>query len=145
LASEKGIVTKIGAKTAWVQTTKSSSCASCSARGSCNPLAEGKEMNVEAINSVGAKVGDRILLNIATSSLLKASFLLYVFPVLCLLAGAIVGQRIAMMYDLNESAFSALSAFLFFFVAFVLIRSKGNKLSEMDKYKPEIIRIIKHH
>ena len=36
-------------------------------------------MEVEVTNTVGAKIGDRIVLYFETSSLLKAAFLLYIF------------------------------------------------------------------
>ena len=45
-------------------------------------------MEVDAVNSVGAQVGDRIMLYFETGSLLKATFLLYIFPILCMLLGA---------------------------------------------------------
>jgi len=73
LATEEGIITKIEAATAWAKTTRSSSCASCSSRGSCNAMEDGgKEMIVEVYNPAGAKVGDRVVLSFETSSLLKA-------------------------------------------------------------------------
>jgi hypothetical protein len=44
------------------------------------------------LNPVGARVGDRIQMTISTGSLLKATFLLYVFPILCMLGGAVLGN-----------------------------------------------------
>ena len=82
MATEEGIVFKLGDAgpgTAWVKTTRSSACAGCSSRDACHAEGGGKEMEVEAINTARARVGDRIVLNIKTSSLLKATFLLYVF------------------------------------------------------------------
>ncbi len=144
MATEEGVVFKMGREgsgTAWVKTTRSSACESCSSRHACQTGGSGKEMEVEAINTVNARVGDRIVLNIATGSLIKATFLLYVFPVLAMIAGAFVGQAIAGLNDLDPSGMSALFAFLFFGMAAIIIRVAGRRLSGKRQYTPEIIKI----
>lgn len=144
MATEEGLVFKLGVsgvETAWVRTTRSSACKACSSRQTCQGEASGKEMEVEAINTAGAKVGDRIVLNINTSSLLKATFLLYVFPVLAMIVGALIGQSIALNKGSDPSGMSALFAFLFFGLAFVVIRMTGKRLSKDASYKPEIIKV----
>ena len=148
MATEEGIVFKLGssgAGTAWVKTTRSSACASCSSRNACHAGGGGKEMEVEAINTAGAKVGDRIVSNIETTSLLKATFLLYVFPILAMIAGALIGQTVAEVRGLDPSGLSALFGFLFFGLAFVVIRIIGKVLSKDASYKPEIIKIRGRH
>lgn len=98
-------------------------------------------MKVEAINTVGAKAGDRVVVSIDTSSLLKASFFLYVFPVLCMISGAFFGQELAHSYSLNESFVSALAGFAALFLSFLLVKYKGNRLAAKDEYRVKIIRI----
>ncbi len=100
-------------------------------------------MEVTAINTAGAEAGDRILLSINTGSLLKATFLLYVFPILCMIAGAVVGQEIALSKGWDPSGLSAVVAFASFGVAFVVIKIRGAAMSKKSEYKPEIIRILK--
>lgn len=144
MATEEGIVFKTGdpgSGTAWVKTVRSSACDSCSSRHACQAGGGGKEMEVEAINTVNARVGDRIVLNIKTTSLLKATFLLYVFPVLALIAGALLGQWVAGLRGSDSSAMAALFGFLFFGLAFIVIRITGRYLSKDASYKPEIIKI----
>jgi sigma-E factor negative regulatory protein RseC len=101
----------------------------------------GKEMEVEAVNMAGAKAGDRVVIGFETASLIKASFLVYVFPVLCMIAGAAAGQEIAPNYGLNASLLSAVAGFGCFFLAFLAIRFMGDKMSEKDKYQAKVIRI----
>lgn len=144
MATEEGIVTKVNSTTAWVTTIKSSACESCAAKSSCSTLASGEEMKVEAINTSGATVGDRVVIYFETSSLLKLSFFLYIFPILIMLVGALIGHKIAPFFNLDRSVFSAVCGFLFFFLAFLFIKSKGRKLSKKNQYKPKIIKILKH-
>lgn len=144
MATEEGVVIKLGASgsgTAWVKTVRSSACESCSSRHVCQTGEGGKEMEVEAINTANARVGDRILLSIRTASLLKATFLLYVFPILAMLIGALAGQSVAHWRGSDPSATSALFAFLAFGLAFILIRITGRRLSSDTSYKPEIVKI----
>lgn len=100
-------------------------------------------MEVEALNIAGANVGDRIVLNMKTTSLLKATFLLYIFPVLSMLCGAVIGEQIAHIRHYHESLVSAIFAFLFFSMAFVFIRVRGNHLARKNEYRPKIVRILK--
>ena len=142
MATEQGIVIKTDSRAAWVKTVKSGSCAGCSAKGSCHSKGAGDEMEVRAINQAGAKVGDRIVLSFKTSSLLKASFLLYVFPILLLIVGAAIGQEMAPKFDFNPSGLSAIMGFSFFFVALLIIKTMANKLAKKNEYRPKIIKIL---
>jgi sigma-E factor negative regulatory protein RseC len=142
MATEQGIVIKTDSRATWVKTVKSGNCAGCSARGSCHAMGSGDEMEVKVINEAGAKVGDRIILSFKTSSLLKATFLLYVFPILLLIVGAVFGQAMASKVDFNPSALSAIMGFSFFFAALLIIKTTANKLAEKNEYRPKIIKIL---
>jgi sigma-E factor negative regulatory protein RseC len=143
MATEEGIVTKIeSTDTAWVKTTKSGACKSCSARSSCHSLGGGEEMEVEAINRAGAQIGQKVVLSFDTSPLLKATFLLYVFPIIAMIIGAFVGQELAPNFNANVSFLSAFFAFSFFGLTLLYVRSKGNKMAKKDEYRPKIVRVI---
>jgi sigma-E factor negative regulatory protein RseC len=144
MATEEGIVIKLGDKTAWVRTTRSSACNHCASKDSCKAGEQGKDMEVEVTNPVGAKIGDRIVLSFETSSLLSAAFLLYVFPVLCMLAGAALGHWLSPRYQINPSIGSAATGFLCLVMAFVLVKIRGDRLAQKDSYKPRIVRILGH-
>ena len=146
MATEEGIVTKTGSGTgtAWVKTTRTDACESCTAKGACNMMGGGNEMEVEAVNKIGAKADDRVVIAFESSSLLKASFLIYLFPVICMVTGALLGQKLSLKYDLNESLFSAGTAFIFFAAAFLFVRIKGNRMAEKDAYRPRIVKILKY-
>ena len=145
MATEEGIVTKVDSSTAWVKCTKSAACESCSAKGFCNTAGGGSDddVEVEAINAVGAKVDDRVTINFETSSLLKVTFLVYMVPVLFLILGVIIGDKIAQIFNYDQSIFSMFVGFLFLFAAFFFVKAKGKDLSKKDAYKPKITRILK--
>lgn len=144
MATEEGIVTKIPAPgKVLVSTVRSGACEACTARGMCHSVGGGGEAEVIANNSANAGVGDRVLISFQTGSLLKAMFLLYIFPVLCLLVGAVIGNNYAYLLQMDSSAFSAIIGFLFFGGAVVFVRTRGNQMAKKDEYQPKIIRILK--
>ena len=142
MATEQGIVIKTSSGSAWVKTVKSADCKDCTARGACHSQGNGAEMEVEALNEAGAKVGDRIVLLFKTSSLLKATFLLYVFPILLLMIGAFFGQEIAPRLNFNPSGLSAITGFSFFVAAVLFIKIRANKMALKREYRPKIIKIL---
>lgn len=141
MATERGIVIKIGMETAWIKVVPSEACEGCASHGSCS--AQRGEMEVEVLNPMGAKAGDRIVVDMPTTSLLKASFLLYIFPIICMIAGAALGLQIAERFGYNESALSALIGFGTFCLSVVYIKYKGNRLADHHAYRPKIVKILR--
>ncbi len=139
---EEGVVTRIDSNTAWVKTQKTGDCESCSTKGFCSSLGGGKAMEIEAVNVMGAHEGDRVVIGCEASSVVKISFLIYIFPIICLVIGAVIGQQTAPNFSFDPSLFSAGLGFAFLVVSFLLVRLIGNKLSQDDRYRPKIIRIL---
>jgi sigma-E factor negative regulatory protein RseC len=143
MATETGIVIKVDATTAWVTTTKTSACEGCAAKSSCTVLGGGKEMEVEAINDIGAQVGQNVVLHFQTSPLLKATFLLYVLPILFLILGAFIGDRAAPHFAMDPSNCAVVVGLVFFGISIKFVKSKGNTLAKKDAYRPKVVRILK--
>lgn len=143
VATEEGLVITAGPTIARVKTKKSEACKACASRKSCSVMGGGNDMEVDALNLAGARAGDRVVVKFQTASLLKATFLLYIFPILCLFAGAVSGQAIGEKTGLNPSACSAAVGFLFFAGSILFVRKKGNALALKKDYQPAIVRIKK--
>jgi sigma-E factor negative regulatory protein RseC len=142
LATEHGVVLRTDSQDAWVKTVRSSACEGCTARESCHTKGDGQVMEVKAINSAGASVGDRIVLSFETASLLKATFLIYVFPIILMIAGAAIGQVLAPFIDFSPSELSVLLGFAFFFFALFIIKARADKMSQKNAYQPKITKIL---
>ena len=142
MATEQGVVLRTDAEAAWVKTARSSACKGCTARGSCHTMGDGQEMEVKALNPAGARVGDRIVLSFETGSLLKATFLIYVFPILFLIAGAALGQVLAPFIGFSSSGLSVLLGFALFFAALIIMKARANKMAQEQAYQPKITKIL---
>ena len=141
--TEEGMVKRTMGSKAWVVTMRSEMCESCSSHGACHVLGGSKDMEVEALNLVQARPGDQVLLTLEDQSLVKLSFLVYLFPILALIAGAALGQKIAPFLGTNPELTAFGLASLCFGLAFVLIRIKDKKLEQTGAVIPKISRIIK--
>jgi len=71
-------------------------CHACAARGTCQTLG-GRTSDFEILvdNEIGAAPGDRVVLTLAESAVIKASAVLYLLPAAGLLGGAFGGHRLA--------------------------------------------------
>ena len=87
--------------------------------------------------SVG-KVGDHVEFMISTSSLLKITSLLYIFPVIFLLAGSIAGY----IFFKPPELYALLLGLAGFFLSYILIRMISVRVAQDRRFTPEIVRII---
>ena len=139
MAQEKGIIVKRSGKLAWVKTNRTSACEHCSEKESCEILDNSASMEVEVENSINANIGDLVVISVKNSSLLKLSFLLYVFPIIAMMIGAYLGNDLN-LFSLGASVSSVLMSIFFFLSSFFLIRLRGKSMAKKSEYKPKIIR-----
>lgn len=142
MVTEEGIVLRTDSEAAWVKTVRSSACEGCTAKGSCHSMGGDKEMEVKALNTAGARVGDRIVLSFETAALLKATFLIYVFPIILLIIGATLGQMLASFIEFSPAGLSVVLGFAFFFTALFIMKVRANKMAKKDAYQPKITKIL---
>lgn len=68
-------------------------CTKCA--GGCGSMAAKEQVVVQARNLIGAKVGDRVVIEAATSQVYSAVFLVYALPVLLFFLGYFLGEHYA--------------------------------------------------
>jgi sigma-E factor negative regulatory protein RseC len=100
-------------------------------------------MLVEVENTLRVRTGDRVIIGFQTAPLLKLSFLLYVFPVILLIAGALAGHTMAPGLGTEPSLTSLLAGLAGFCLAFAAIRVSGKSLALKQEYKPFLVRIAR--
>src|SRR4030042_6832861 len=112
---EVGIIKSIEGLVATVSVPKKSACEGCSL-GICKP--EDQTMELEALNHVNARVGQKVKLVMKTYTYLKGSIIVNGIPALALIIGAILGKEVFSNYfretdpDILSAVFG-LGAFVF--------------------------------
>jgi sigma-E factor negative regulatory protein RseC len=140
MITENGIVSNANASTAWIKTIRASSCKSCSSRDNCETAQNKQEMIVTVKNTLAVEKGDHVVIGLEAKSLITLSFLLYVFPIILLIIGAVIGDSLAPVFDMSPSLAAMAIGFLLFAVSFLFIRRKSNQLSKKNEYKPFLVR-----
>jgi sigma-E factor negative regulatory protein RseC len=68
--------------------------------------------------------------------------LIYIFPVLMLIAGAVLGQKIASLYQMHESIALALTGIGFLGLSFLVIWWSSSTLAGKWEDQPRIVKIV---
>jgi len=142
MSTEEGTITKIIEDKAQVLVRRSEMCDCCGSKSVCHTLGGGKNMEAEAFNTVGGKVGDRVLLRIESKTIWKISLIFYIIPVVALVLGALLGMNIGNKTNSDPELFSALFAILATGLSFFIIKLLAKRLNKNRDYFPEIVKII---
>lgn len=140
MITENGIVTRANPSIAWIKTIRSGACESCTSKDSCETAGSQKEMTVTVKNTLNVEKGDNVVIGLETRPILFITFLLYVFPIILLTIGALIGDGLAPSLNMDPSIVSMISGFSFFGLSFYIIRKKNNSLSKKEEYKPFLVR-----
>ena len=85
---EQALVVKTAGRIAVVQIEKRPECAACKV---CAFAGGKSRVKVKALNTAGAKAGDRVLVEAEKDNRALASFVVYIVPVLLGIAGVVIG------------------------------------------------------
>ena len=104
-------------------------CASC--KGGCVPT----ERSVKVKNTISAKVGERVVLEMKDSKVLTAAFIVYILPMIVFFSGYFVGGKF-----FDEEGGKILTATLFALLTLPFLKIYDGKNKE--KYMAEIVKRI---
>jgi len=134
-----GVVRAIQGRMALVVTRMEPECESCKAKEACSTFGGGgANAEITARNTAGAEVGDIVTISMAGSSLVKVSFLVYMLPILALIAGIVLGHWLSMVIPVNENILVGVLGLFGFSGTFVWLKKKGDSLSNRPGFVPEI-------
>jgi len=142
MLEETGTVTKLNGSMAMVLVQKKSACDGCSVEGACKATPEG--MEIEALNAVHAKVGQRVKILITTGDYLKGTMLVYGVPLIVFIAGAILGKNLGEKYftDMNSDIIAAVTGFICLFLSLAGARLWSKKMESKAGNMPVIEEIL---
>lgn len=120
-----GLVVEVKDDKAIVAIRRHEVCAKC---GGCGVAVSGKgEIHLEALNQANAAVGQTVRVVSDTAHVLKASFMVYMVPLLALLIGLYAGQQLG-----PAAGFPRLDIILgavFLLASYLLIRKYDRKVA----------------
>lgn len=127
---------EVSGDTAKVELEKSEKCGHCGAKIMCHPGSDNK-MCVEAINEIGAKIGDRVRIEVSPAISILATFILFVAPILAFL----VVFTIVNILTKNENL-AILSGFSGLILFFLFLIKINQKVAKNRRFHPVIKEVV---
>lgn len=127
--------------TAKIKMEKYSACAAC---GKCASSADKKDIIVEVDNTIGAKVGDFVELNMDSINVIKAASIVYLIPLITLLGGTIISFYILKNINVsfNKELISGVVGIILTAIVYILLKKKDSNLRKSRQYIPIITKVI---
>ncbi|MBW1741881.1 MAG: SoxR reducing system RseC family protein [Deltaproteobacteria bacterium] len=139
ILTKTGVVRAIQGRMALVETRMEPECESCEAKEACSTFGGGgANVEITARNTAEAEVGDIVTISMAGPSLVKVSFLVYMLPILTLIAGLVLGHWLSMVIPVKENILMGVLGLFGFSGTFVWLKKKGDSLSNKPGFVPEI-------
>ena len=141
MIEEIGIVKSIEGVTATVDVPRKSACEGCTA-GACK--IEDQFMEIEALNQIGAKVGQKVRVSVQPYVYMKGSLIVYGIPALGLVIGAVFGKEVMGRFFTHSDpdVLSAVFGFAFFIMSFFIVKVWSNIAGRKTESKPVIEEIL---
>ncbi|MGL6107044.1 SoxR reducing system RseC family protein [Romboutsia sp.] len=135
------IVEIVDSNTAKLKIQRHSACASC---GKCATTSEKKDVIVEVDNTIGAKVGDRVAVNMESVNVLKAAAIVYILPLIGLLGGTIITYYVlsAIGSVNNIEIISGAVGGILTVVSFLILKLNDNKFRDSREYIPIVTKVL---
>ena len=142
MAQEKGLVTSI-TEDGWAQVETDrndacSHCTSCRVSFGCN-----SEMTINAVNKVGAGVGDLVSIHLSSGKIMKSAAILYLIPVAGLISGAFLGDELSTRLAMSKTGAVALLSIAGFIAGSIITALISRWMSARRTLSPIITRVIR--
>lgn len=108
MVEEQGVIVSLEGQMANVAPLSQPGCQSCSSSGVCGtsllkPLFGNKQRMLAAENTINAKPGDQVVIGLNRTALVFASLMVYLLPLILLVAGAIFGAAAAHTFSIEDA------------------------------------------
>ena len=144
MIEETGRVVEVRDQFAWIETVPKTSCNSCSVRSGCGTSVLAKVLGrrhtlVRVANPIGVVVGDRVVIGISESGLVRGSLAVYFVPLVGLFFGAVGSHYLAdsTAYAEVASIFGALAGFL---AGLAWVQRFSRRTEQDARYQPVLLR-----
>jgi sigma-E factor negative regulatory protein RseC len=130
----------------WVETRRPNACGACADRQGCGTSVLASVLGqrhapVRVINSIGAVTGDRVVIGMSESGLLRGSLAVYAVPLAGLFIGALAGHYLGDGGAHHDAdLWALLGATAGFAAGFAWLRRFSRATGRDERYQPVILR-----
>ena len=145
---ETGRVVAVDADSLWVETVRQTTCGSCSARKGCghglmNQISDGHRCLVRVLpgrlSPNECAVDDEVRISIPEEVVLRGSLLVYVLPLLCMLA---LAGGASYLFPQSADAAGAMGAIAGLALGFALVRWHAWRHRDDRRLQPTLLEVL---
>lgn len=138
---ETGIVKESHDNMASIIIQRHSACKKC---GVCKIGTDEKTVIAQASNHIGAQVGDRVEVELSFGTLMSASLIIYVIPLIMFFIGCVIGFYLITIHSLgtNNPIVSFAVGCIFLVTTYFIIRKMDRMGKFQNKYNMNIVKIF---
>jgi len=130
-----------------IEVQRQTACGSCSAKSGCGKtlldnVFKTQPMQVEILNTLGAKENDNVIVGLDESGFVQASFFLYIIPLLTMLGFAIIASEIFANSDTELFVVIAGMLGLFSGSIFSRFSLRLKHVEQKNLFEPILIKVI---
>lgn len=145
MLEEQGRVIEVQAGFVWVETQRRSTCGACNLNGGCGTSVLSRVMGqrrtrVRALDSLGARVGEEVIIGIEDTMLLRGSLAVYAVPLLGLLGGAVSGAALAPHWGWSAEGGSILFGLAGLGIGILWLARHARRTRLDRRYQPVVLR-----
>ena len=130
---ETGVITKTDGQTATVRIDKAQACSHCKSK--C--MESNGSMITEALNPIGANVGDMVSLEVNPKTALTATLMVFGLPLLAMFVGVLIANRVT-----DSQIYIILAGFIMFLLTLIPVKIYDNHLRKMGTCSITITEIL---
>lgn len=135
---EQGIVSKVYKNLAWITLNRGEQCAGCTA---CKSLGDNK-VEITALNTLSAKPGDKVEVEVAPGQVIKHSAIVFLIPVFGLIFGYFLGHSYLTRIGFSTEAAGIVGSLGLMVLCFFGIVGYDRMIGNSQEGHAKIIRIV---
>jgi sigma-E factor negative regulatory protein RseC len=127
-----------------VETSRASGCSSCSSQKGCGisvlqDVFGRHHHQVTAHSDLPLRIGDQVQLVLPASALIEAALLMYLFPLIALVVGAVIGQTV-----FGANVFAILGGVMGFILSLLFIARLQSTTLRRGRFAPRVEQVLFH-
>lgn len=145
---EKACVVDIKGDKIKVVITRHSACSKCNKdcilgmEGS-DEKHEKEEMYILVNNSINAKKGDTVNIELKDSSLVMGSLIIYLLPLIFFVFGYFVGTKLYNIVNIfSAEIVGIITSFVFLYLSYLVTKRIDKSISNSNRFRAEIVNIV---
>jgi len=140
------IIVALEKNDAWIESLPQTGCERCDSGKGCGGgifarIFGNKLFCIKIPNKLNAELHERVIIGIPENSIISASFMIYMLPLIALIFGGFIGHFIDLNFLSKDSEiWTLLNSIFMGFISILWVKQHINQNKYQQKYRPNMLR-----